>query len=289
VSIGANPGTSICAGVNVTFTATPTNGGSTPAYQWKVNGSNVGTGSTYSNSTLENGDIVSVVLTSNASCLSTTTGTDQETITTTQPNLTNINNSLSPGTPIANGDYLWNGNTSADWNTSGNWFELNGTNFISASTAPATATKVFVINYAVAQSCVSSTNSPTIGAAANSNDITIGTGATLTVTGTNSLSVYGNWMSRGTFNPATGEVDFMGSGNKTISSFGNHFYKVYINKTSATDRITMVDAFESNDRLVISNGIFETPSNLIGKAQSVQVETGAELKIYGNGIFKANE
>src|SRR5688572_14516455 len=60
VSISANPGNTICSGTNVTFTATPTNSG-TPSYQWKLNGINVGTNSaTYSNSTLVNGDVVTV-------------------------------------------------------------------------------------------------------------------------------------------------------------------------------------------------------------------------------------
>jgi hypothetical protein len=67
VSIAASA-TTICSGTSVTFTATPTNGGSTPAYQWKLNGTNSGTGSTYTSTTLANSDVVTCVLTSNATC-----------------------------------------------------------------------------------------------------------------------------------------------------------------------------------------------------------------------------
>jgi len=69
VSIGASPSTTNCVNTLVTFTATPTNGGSTPIYQWKKNGNNVGSNSsTYIDSALTNNDVISCVLTSNISC-----------------------------------------------------------------------------------------------------------------------------------------------------------------------------------------------------------------------------
>ena len=59
----------ICAGTPVTFTATATNGGAAPVYQWLVNGNQTGTNSpTFSSSTLANGDVVTCVMTSNAAC-----------------------------------------------------------------------------------------------------------------------------------------------------------------------------------------------------------------------------
>ena len=56
----------ICIGDSITFYATPFNGGSTPTYQWQVNGINVGTNSaTYTSDTLSNGAVVTCMMTSN--------------------------------------------------------------------------------------------------------------------------------------------------------------------------------------------------------------------------------
>jgi gliding motility-associated-like protein len=68
--------TIICVGQSVTFTATPTNGGTTPNYQWQINGGNTGTNSnTFTSTTLNNNDVVTVVLTSNAPCTSVASST----------------------------------------------------------------------------------------------------------------------------------------------------------------------------------------------------------------------
>ena len=70
VSIAASD-TTICPGTLVTFTATPTNGGSNPHYEWAVNGAEVGTNSNvYQSSSLSNGDTVKVYMTSSSGCVS---------------------------------------------------------------------------------------------------------------------------------------------------------------------------------------------------------------------------
>lgn len=67
ITASKNP---LCAGDSVTFTATITNGGANPAYQWKKNNLNVGSNSAiYGTTTLASNDSVWCVLTSNAPVL----------------------------------------------------------------------------------------------------------------------------------------------------------------------------------------------------------------------------
>ena len=97
--------TTICSGSSVTFTATPTNGGSTPTYQWYLNGAATGTNAvTYTSTTLLNGDVISCELTSNASCLSSTTATSSSITMTVNPIVTpTITIASNTGTTICNG------------------------------------------------------------------------------------------------------------------------------------------------------------------------------------------
>ena len=70
VNITSSPSGAICAGTPVIFTATATNGGANPVFQWQKNGTNVGGNSAiYSSSTISNGDVITCMLTSNAACV----------------------------------------------------------------------------------------------------------------------------------------------------------------------------------------------------------------------------
>jgi len=76
ITTGTNP---TCSGSSVTFTATPTNGG-TPTYQWTKNGTDISgaTSVTYTgvaDTDFVNGDLIRVVMTSTATCASPMTAT----------------------------------------------------------------------------------------------------------------------------------------------------------------------------------------------------------------------
>jgi hypothetical protein len=96
VSIALTSGTNpACVGTSLTFTATPTNGGTAPSYQWKVNGANAGTNSsTFTSSTLASGSVVSCVMTSNLSGVTGNPATSNS-ITVT------VTSSITPSVSIA--------------------------------------------------------------------------------------------------------------------------------------------------------------------------------------------
>ena len=116
IGIVAAPAGAICAGTNVTFTANITNGGASPEYQWLVNGVNIGTNSNaFSSNVLNNGDVVTCVLTSNDPCASPTMATSNTIVTVANANPTvNLGADVVQENPPATLDasagftaYLW--------------------------------------------------------------------------------------------------------------------------------------------------------------------------------------
>ncbi len=64
------PDSIICLGTTVTFTASVTNGGSNPHYQWSVNGINAGNDqNTFTSNNFKNNDTINAVFTSDLACV----------------------------------------------------------------------------------------------------------------------------------------------------------------------------------------------------------------------------
>lgn len=161
----------------------------------------------------------------------TTYGSTASTATTTNATYfgTTATGLLTVGFGCSTG--IWTGTTSTDWNVSTNW--CNGI-------LPTSSTNVTIS---------SGGNQPTIGAAGGvCNSITINTGATLTITGSNTLTVYGNWTNNGTFTRNTSTVVF----NGTTQSIGTGtFYNVTI---SGTGTKSLGVATTVNGALTINSG-----------------------------------
>lgn len=99
----STPNNNVCLGTASTFTATPVNGG-TPTYQWKKNGSNVGSNSPTYTSACNNGDIITCVMTSNAQCLTTSTATSNSITMIINPLIPASVTISTPENPICEGD-----------------------------------------------------------------------------------------------------------------------------------------------------------------------------------------
>ena len=104
ISITASA-TTVLDGTPVTFTATPVNPGTSPLYEWFVNGNPVGSNSsTFISSTLSNNDVITCRLTSSINCVTNNPATSG-TITMTI---------------IPNTNY-WHGTNSTNWADPTNW------------------------------------------------------------------------------------------------------------------------------------------------------------------------
>ena len=102
VSISTGTNDTVCSGTRITFTATPVNGGTTPAYVWAINGVSVAADSAYTYLP-NNGDVVSVTLTSSAICPSPATANSAVTMTVLPQLMPSVTTSADPGTVVCQG------------------------------------------------------------------------------------------------------------------------------------------------------------------------------------------
>jgi len=87
--------------------------------------------------------------------------------------------------------------------------------------------------------------------------ITINSSKTLTVSGSNTLTVYRNFTNNGTFTYSTGTVTFAGSVNQIIGgSSTTTFYNLTTNPSASTDSVSLSKAIHINNNFTISEGVF---------------------------------
>ncbi|MFN4932381.1 MAG: gliding motility-associated C-terminal domain-containing protein [Bacteroidota bacterium] len=98
--------TTICAGENVNFTASPNSSNTGDVIQWFVNGTAVigGTGLLFSSNTLNNNDQITAVFTPSSSCLAGQTATSNLIVITVNPVVTPVVNITASATQICTGE-----------------------------------------------------------------------------------------------------------------------------------------------------------------------------------------
>ncbi|MDP3199901.1 MAG: T9SS type A sorting domain-containing protein [Algoriphagus sp.] len=153
----------------------------------------------------------------------------------------------------------WIGGTSTDWFTASNW----------CGGIPTAATDVLIISSAPFQPLIN-----TNGAVAR--NISIQTGASLTISGTFTLSVHGNWNNLGTFTSGTSStVDFTGTPSAAIGagSFANISFTGTGTKT-INSTLTVAENITPVSTAVILSG-----------SNTLTLNTGKTMEILSSGSF----
>jgi len=138
---------------------------------------------------------------------------------------------------------VWKGTISTNWHTAGNW----------TYSVPTPTVEAIIPTHPVGP------NFPIISAAANCLDLEIYTNSFLTVNGSQTLNIYGNFYTDGTFNASTGTVNFTGSITQNITTNTCLFNNVGFNNTNPGSNDINLLSFVTVDRqTTFTNGIVNT-------------------------------
>jgi endo-1,4-beta-D-glucanase Y len=293
VTIAASQ-TTICSGASVTFTATPTNGG-TPSYQWRKNGVNItgATGVSYVGTGISNNDNFDVVMISNASCLSTTTATSTQIAITVGASVTPSVTISASQTSICTGASVTFTGTPVNGGTPTYQWRKNGVNISGATAVSYVATGIsnndnFDVVMTSTASCLSTTTATstqiaiTVGASVtpsvtiSASQTSICTGASVTFTGTpvNGGAPMYQWRKNGVNISGATAVSYVATGISNNDNFD-------VVMTSTASCLSTTTA--TSTQIAITVGASVTPSVTISASQT-SICTGASVTFTGTPV-----
>lgn len=156
---------------------------------------------------------------------------------------------------------IWTGDISTDWHTAGNWCN---------NAVPTASTDIYIPG--------GISNYPAIQTAAICHDITISSGASLSIPSAVTLEVKGNWECNGSFNYAgsssSAMVKFNGSSAQSIGGSANTLLRRITFDNSAGITLTGSNRELRGDNIWLTNGIITTGTN--------------KINLFGGSITRAN-
>ena len=266
-SVSIDGTTPICSGQALTLTATSGHS----SYVWSNGSATAGTQGTGSNkhiytvASITTGGTYSVTATGSNGC----SNTASKDITVNTPNI-----------DASSYDYIWRG-VSADWNTASNWYVYNS-GYSVATELPTTAKNIYIGTGL----CLATSNWPSQTGEANANNITIASGASLTIPASKTLNIAGSITNNGTFtanNSST--IVFKGSATQTLSSamtFGNvTFAQTALDTIKAPNGITVNGTAIFNKGIVMGEMTFSAGATAANVTDSASFVAGKVTKLTG--------
>ena len=148
--------TTVCSGSVVTFSVSASSGGTNPTFTWNVNGTNVGTGSSYSTTLSANATVYCEMASGTSFAKSNTLSITVNPSTTPSVSITFTSNSICQGTAVTFTATPVNGGTSPGYQWESNGSPISGATGNTYTSSSLTNGQVIACNMNSSSACVTS-------------------------------------------------------------------------------------------------------------------------------------